>query len=70
MAVRRKTTVSAKDIVVTKAEARKEIIDRLYVHCRYCNFFFLRTYPGDEVCDGPTCKMEQMIDEIDISELL
>ena len=56
-----------KDVAVTKAELRKELIDRMYGHCRYCGFFFLRRFDGDQVCDSPTC---EKIDKVDINEII
>lgn len=44
-----------KEVTETKTQERKRIIDSLYVHCKYCNFFFLRKFPGDDVCDAPKC---------------
>jgi hypothetical protein len=44
-----------KEVVETKVQERKRIIDSYYVHCKYCNFFFLRKFPGDDVCDAPKC---------------
>ena len=64
---KKRTQISAtkKEIIVSKAEERRMIIDRLYARCRYCNFFFLRKFPGDDLCDSPKCLMR---DEADSSE--
>ena len=55
MVVKRAVSAVKRKVVVSKADQRKVIIDRMYCHCRYCNFFFLRKFEGDDVCDARGC---------------
>lgn len=47
---------------MTPHERRKAIIDKYYTRCRICGFFMERKFPGDDVCDAPSHKINE--DEI------
>jgi hypothetical protein len=66
MSIKRSATKVKEREAKTKAEERRELIDCMYVHCRLCGFFFLRRFPGDEVCDSP----QHRVDDTDINLIL
>ena len=46
---------SVKAIELTKQQKCELFVRERWVHCRFCDFFFEREFPGDDICKNPSC---------------
>lgn len=47
--------ICAQKSTMSEQDKRNEFIRALYCHCRYCDFYFKRAFPGDDICKNPSC---------------
>jgi hypothetical protein len=58
----KRIAIPIKETKLTKCEENNIYIRKLWVHCKFCNFFFLRKFPDDDVCDWHECiEKEEML---------